>query len=308
MLHRFSTKAASRIERGRQWSALTRAELVEFADDREASLRGGDFGKLRLCVVSMGSHRVVQSRRAELTRSALTLKFLFQEYGEATIRQGDIENRIQSGQWCAVRKDLPYEIDAPSHSRQLSITLPSELVPVSGRDARWWQQPRTYLRGAAQVLHASASASVLSADGLSQVNCERLGVQLAQMVEMTLSSGSEELVPDIRAERRRAVLEFIDRHLAEPDLCVAEIAQAFGCSSRTIHKLFEGEVTTAARLIWDRRVERCRDDIVDPAIARRTITEIAHHWGFGDSQHFSRAFKLRFGVTPREYRAAHFLN
>jgi AraC-like DNA-binding protein len=107
---------------------------------------------------------------------------------------------------------------------------------------------------------------------------------------------------DVREGRRRAIFEHIDRNLADPELGIGSIARAFGISSRTIHKLFEGEAQTAARLIWDRRLERCREEMADPAMASRSITEIAHLWGFSDSQHFSRAFKQRFGVTPRDYR------
>jgi len=308
MLHCFTTSAASRGERSRQWCALTRAAHVEFADDREASLRGGDFGLLRLCVVSMGRHRVVQGHTSESPSPAPALKFLFQEQGVATIRQGGLENRVQSGQWCAIRKDIPYEIDAPDHSRQLCITLPCNLVPGPRRGAQWWRQPRSYLRGAAQILHASASASILSGGRLSRANCEQLGAQLAQMVDMTLHCDAQELFPDVREERRRAILEFIDSHLAEPELSVGEVARAFGCSSRTIHKLFEGEPHTVARAIWERRLERCRDDMVDPSIASRSITEIAHLWGFSDSQHFSRAFRARYGISPREYRALHMVH
>lgn len=62
---------------------------------------------------------------------------------------------------------------------------------------------------------------------------------------------------------------------------------------------------TVVRVIWDRRLERCREEIADPAMALRSITEIAHDWAFSDSQHFSRAFKQRFGMTPREYRNLH---
>jgi len=308
MLHRFATNAVNRLERSRQWCALTHADHVEFADDREASLRGGDFGQLRLCLVSMGSHKVAQACTAEASAGVPMLKFLFQEEGNATVRQGGLENRVQAGQWCAIRKDISYEIDAPSHSRQLSLTVPCELVPGPRRGIQWWRQSRSYLRGAAQILHASSSASVLSGGGLSQRNCEQLGGQLAQMVEMTLGSDSQDSFPDLREERRRAVLEFIDSRLAEPDLGVGQIAHEFGCSSRTIHKLFEGEAHTVGRAIWERRLGRCRHDMIDPSLASRSITEIAHHWGFSDSQHFSRAFKSRFGITPREYRTLYILN
>lgn len=302
-MHRFSTRTSSRRERSNQWCAFTSEEHIEFADDRQASVRGGDFGPLRLSLISMGRHHVVQRRSLE--GSSPAMKFLFQEQGTATIRQGQFTNPIQTGQWCAIRQDIPYEIDAPDQSRQLCITLPCELLSSPGRGAQWWRQPRSFLRGTAQILHASASASILSVGSLSKSACEQLGPQLAAMIGMTICTAEQEPVPDPREQRREAVLEYIDSHLAEPDLGIRDIAHAFDCSPRTIHKLFEGQRHTVSRVIWERRIDRCRSDMIDPSIRKRSITEIAHHWGFSDSQHFSRSFKARFGISPRQYRALH---
>jgi AraC-like DNA-binding protein len=309
MIQNFTTKAANRLERSRQWCSLTKAERIEFEDDREASIRGGQFGHLRLFLVSMGSHRVVQSHAARNAPAEPTLKFLFQEDGSALVRQGGREHLIQAGQWCALRKDIHFEMDAPAHSRQLCITLPCGVVPNPGRGIDWWRKPRNFLRGPAQILHASATATVLAGGMLSEDDCELLGLQLAQMIDMTLRTEDNcPVLRDLREERRRAILEYIDRNLADPELGVTGIARAFDCSSRTIHKLFEGEAHTVGRAIWERRLERCRDELIDPAIARSSITEIAHLWGFSDSQHFSRAFRHRFGMTPREYRSLHMLH
>lgn len=301
MLQTFTTKAATRGERSRQWCARTQAHHVEFNDDREASMRGGDFGPLRLCIVSMGQHRVVQSAETA-QRTAPALKVLFQEEGAATVRQADLAHRLEAGQWCALRKDLPFELEAPDHARQLAITVPCELLPDLSRDIGWWRTARTALRGPAQVLHACAAASIMTAKHLEPAQRVLLGRQLTDLLRMTIEASDDGPAPDIRDERRRAILSFIDRHLDDPELGVARIARAFGISTRSVHKLFEGEAHTVARAIWDRRLERCRDEMVDPSLASRSITEIAHLWGFSDSQHFSRAFKQRFGVAPRLYR------
>jgi AraC family transcriptional regulator, positive regulator of tynA and feaB len=301
-LHIFATKAANRLERSRQWRALTRADQVVFEDDREASLRGGDFGALRLCIVSMGRHRIAQSRTPDQPALGPTLKFLFQEEGSAAIGQGGRAHLIQAGQWCAIRKDLAFALEAPEHSRQLAITIPCALMPDLARGIDLWCQPRNFLRGPAFILHATASAMIMAGGSLSEREREHLGRQLVALAEMTMLADELGPAPDLREVRRRAILDYIDRHLADPVLGVADIARAFGFSSRTVHKLFEGETQTVARAIWDRRLDRCRDDMADPAMASRSITEIAHLWGFSDSQHFSRAFKLRFGLTPRAYR------
>nr|WP_291557272.1 helix-turn-helix domain-containing protein [Comamonas sp. SCN 65-56] len=41
----------------------------------------------------------------------------------------------------------------------------------------------------------------------------------------------------------------------------------------------------------------------DPRASARSVSEIAFAWGFNDAAHFSRAFKNRFGCSPRDMRA-----
>lgn len=299
----FATRASSRLERSRQWSALTHAEQVEIDDDRESSMRGLDLGELRLCLVSMGKHCIGQRSARQGSAAAPVLKFIFQEEGAARIRQpwGAVE--LRAGQWCSIRKDEPYAIEAPGNSRQLALALPCRHLQDPRKALEPWREARSFRRGAGHILHAAASASLVPAGRLAEADNRLLGASLIGLLEIALRAEQAPEVGDIRVERRHAARDFIERHLADPDLDVASIACALGCSSRTIHKLFEGEKLTVAREIWDRRLERCRLELVDPAMARRSITEIAHDWGFSDSQHFSRAFKHRFGSTPREYRA-----
>jgi AraC-like DNA-binding protein len=49
-----------------------------------------------------------------------------------------------------------------------------------------------------------------------------------------------------------------------------------------------------------RRVAVARDRLSGP----KTISRIAHEFGFADQSHFTRLFLRVFGLTPGEYRAA----
>jgi len=303
MLQTFTTRARSRIERSREWQAATRAEHVQFEDDRQASFRSAAFGPLVLCIVSTGRYRWAQSGGSERPPAGPSLEFLFQEEGRAIINQGGHGHALEAGQWCALRRDVAFAIDAPVQSRQLAISLPCAMLPAPHKSVAWWRRPRSFLRGPAQILHASASASIMTGNSLCEADREQIGRQLAALIEMAIRADDTAPVIDPREGRRRAILDYVDRNLADPDLGIAGIVRAFGFSSRTIHKLFEGEAQTVSRLIWNRRLERCREDMADPLMAARSITEIAHLWGFSDSQHFSRTFKQSFGMTPRQYRA-----
>ena len=96
---------------------------------------------------------------------------------------------------------------------------------------------------------------------------------------------------------------FIEDHLAEPTLGPAAIAEAAGISVRHLHRLFSARGRRVAEWIRERRLERCRADFSDRRFSEKNITEIAFSWGFSDSAHFSRCFKERFGISPREFRS-----
>lgn len=100
-----------------------------------------------------------------------------------------------------------------------------------------------------------------------------------------------------------SILEYIDSHLHRPGLTVTEIAAAHFVSPRKLHVLFEAHETTAAAWIRSRRLENCKRDLGDSALAGLKISDVAARWGYTDAALFSRQFTHRFGVTPRAYRA-----
>lgn len=97
------------------------------------------------------------------------------------------------------------------------------------------------------------------------------------------------------------VKQYIIQNLHDPDLTPTRIAQAHNISSRYLHMLFEGEGVTVGHWIRERRLERCKDDIFQSLVSRQSISDIAYRWGFSDQSHFSRAFKMHTGLSPRAY-------
>jgi len=104
-------------------------------------------------------------------------------------------------------------------------------------------------------------------------------------------------------EHRERIQQFIDMHLAEAGMGPAEIASAVGISVRHLHRLFAVTGNSVGDYIRARRLEECRNDLANPRLRDKTITEIAFSWGFSDSAHFSRSFAKQYGVSPRNFRA-----
>ena len=97
------------------------------------------------------------------------------------------------------------------------------------------------------------------------------------------------VVPRAPDALRTLVRGHIDEHLGDPALDPESIAAAHFISRRQLDRLFADGERTVAETIRDRRLERCRRDLEDPARAGDSVLDIATRWGFVSPAHFSRA-------------------
>ncbi|MGA8113124.1 MAG: helix-turn-helix domain-containing protein [Actinocatenispora sp.] len=106
--------------------------------------------------------------------------------------------------------------------------------------------------------------------------------------------------------RQRALLRqvraFIAEHLADSDLTPPIIAAAHHISVRYLHRLFQADGEKVADWIRRHRLERCRQDLTDPALGQRPGFAVALRWGFTDAAHFTRLFRATYGLPPAAYR------
>ncbi|WP_092149615.1 acetamidase/formamidase family protein [Bradyrhizobium sp. NFR13] len=105
-----------------------------------------------------------------------------------------------------------------------------------------------------------------------------------------------------KAATLHRLCQTIERRLDDADLTPAKVAQAEGISERYLQKLFEGTGSSFTHYLRERRLQRTWADLSNPSEAHHSISEIAFRAGFNDSAHFSRTFRHRFGLSPREFR------
>ncbi|MDQ8021460.1 MAG: acetamidase/formamidase family protein [Moraxellaceae bacterium] len=117
----------------------------------------------------------------------------------------------------------------------------------------------------------------------------------------------EDTNPDttsVQLAHLRRVCRTLESRLGDAELQIDEIARLEGLSTRYIQKLFKAGATSFTEYLKSRRLERCRLDLGNPALAHFSISELCYRWGFSDAANFSRAFSARFGQSPKAYRAA----
>ena len=108
--------------------------------------------------------------------------------------------------------------------------------------------------------------------------------------------------PRTRAQLLLRAQSYIEATLGDPKLGPDAVARACSISTRYLHRVFESEGLTVCAWIRTARLERCRRDLLDPALADQPIATIAGRWGLPSAPHFSHLFRQVYGCSPREFR------
>ncbi|KZD22159.1 acetamidase/formamidase family protein [Tardiphaga robiniae] len=182
----------------------------------------------------------------------------------------------------------------PLHSRRASAPAIADVQIVGPGGfgdvfARMMEQ-------AARNLETLSDAEWLA---IAQSLADLLPTFTRQLAEPTadLNSGTA-----TKAATLHRLCQTIERRLDDADLTPAKVAQAEGISERYLQKLFEGTGSSFTHYLRERRLQRTWADLSNPSEAHHSISEIAFRAGFNDSAHFSRTFRHRFGLSPREFR------
>jgi AraC-like DNA-binding protein len=93
----------------------------------------------------------------------------------------------------------------------------------------------------------------------------------------------------------------IIRLLGEQRLSVERIAEEMGVSLNQLNRIMKTDGLSPMRFVWQMRLERASRLLSSPAQGRVSIKEVAYRCGFSSEAHFSRAFRNRYGMTPREF-------
>ena len=155
-----------------------------------------------------------------------------------------------------------------------------------------------------EALFSSAVAHLLGAAGAPEtVDPHGAAHYLVGLAELVLRSALHADLhrADTAAARHREAIDYVNRHLADPDLSAERIADELFISRRRLYQLFDDGDGISGR-IRRMRIERAKQLLADPTRTSYGIGELARQCGFVNSAHFSRTFRKIVGQTPREFR------
>lgn len=236
------------------------------------------------------------------------LALLIQKEGECAIHHHDRETLLGPGTFCVFPADSPVEIEMRGVYRQFSLRFQAGLL--AERFPSWERRAFSPIRcdsGAGGIFlglvramrqHGESSNSQCCVEAF-QAMLGLLATALGEQAGDALQAPTTRLASYHKARIRSFVLE----NLASPELDISRIAEKVGLSPRYLHRLFVDEPVQLMQWIWSERLERCLKALACQEGSGRSVSAIAYSWGFNDASHFSRAFRKRFGVSPRDIKS-----
>lgn len=265
-------------------------------------------GAVQLTDLAATGHAVHRTARHIAVHDPEVFKLSLQLRGSTVISQQDRVAHLRPGDMTLYESSRPYSVRGVAPFEMAIFVFPRNLFRLSLR--RMEQRTATRIAGdsgLADVIGPFLRALTDRASrGELPARCDEIGEGVVDLVSALYARGLDSEPPVARTERAsqlQAIKAFIAEHLRDDDLSPDVVARAHYISKRHLYKLFEAEDVGVSEFIRHERLERCRHDLRDPALAHESLSRIAADWGFTRAEHFSRLFRSAYGCSPSEYRA-----
>lgn len=246
-------------------------------------------------------------RNRQLVRRSGLDQYMIQLFMEGALHgeTGKARFSVQAGDVCVFDLGHPLEsvtsggatlsllVDRDYFERQITgRALHCRVLPAHAPTTRLLRDVLIGLCREAPMLTTESLETVQSA------TLEWLGVALADSGEVpSLPS------PVLGSVLHDRVLDYIDRHLEDPNLNARLLCERFHVSRAHLYRAF-AEYGGIATVIRERRLDKAQAMLQDPRYRSLGVASIAARCGFRAASPFIVAFKRRFDMPPSAMRKA----
>jgi AraC-like DNA-binding protein len=223
--------------------------------------------------------------------------------GSIVVSQNRRVCELRVGDMCLIDERLPFHLEGHERNEIAFLRMPRRAV----LSRHPYLEHRT-----AGLLESEDTGAILlrntllhTLEAAPDLREEQRGSVLSAIVHLLGAATAPQSVHlDDVSWRVRSALAYIEMNLAEGSLTADRVARAQGVSRRRLDQILRSALGVSVTAhIWNRRLEQAAADLIDPRCHGQTVSQIAFASGFEDAAHFSRAFRARFGHTPRDWRA-----
>jgi AraC-like DNA-binding protein len=276
---------------------------IEVPDEKyfAANWRRQAVGPLQLITLEATPQRVVHLGEETSSHEPI-FQLCYCKQSPIVTRVGANRFLVDAGEFVLVDNAQSYEMRMESTNISLDLIIPGSWLEC------WLPEPLQYVArahsastkwGAPFGVFLSTLAGDLHSASLPRtLLAEQVGALLALAVGCQPATGSKH-----KATLVRRLLQLIKERYDDPGLHPGEVARALGISKRYLHALLADSGTTFVGALSAIRLDRASELLSDRRFGQLQIGEISLQCGYLDPSYFARAFRRRFGVGPREWRA-----
>ncbi|TAJ38635.1 MAG: helix-turn-helix domain-containing protein [Reyranella sp.] len=213
-------------------------------------------------------------------------------------------HRVNLGDLYLVDYAKPSEVRRGAHCT-VGLTMSRRLArDVLGDDIAPRAGMKFQASGLARVLCRHLQATFDEAGKMAVAERAAAAKAAKDMVLALLQATHEGMADPERFARgfHQAALALIDHECGDPNLAPERIAIALGCSRASLYRAFAKRDESVSAAIWQARLDRAWRMLRSPEGIGLLISEVAALSGFREMPTFTRMFKRRYGMTPRDAR------
>lgn len=310
-----STASVAAPQRVAFWTDLVCDTFVQLecdaphgADAIDGELVSDRLATLELTRVTATAQRVRRTPAKIARASEDYFLVSIQTAGRGVVSQDGRDALLAPGDFALYDSTRPYTLTFDGQFQQIVLMLPGPTLRTALRDTERLTATRVSgERGAGHLMINMIGTLAADIGTLAPESATAVADSVAQILIAGLSAlpaARRPAVSQLTAYHREQVKALVQQRLRDPEFGVAQIAAALRLSPSTVHRAWGGEACSLSDWIWAQRLDAARRDLCDPALAARGVGAIAYACGFNDAAHFSRAFRARFGCSPRDLRRA----
>lgn len=294
------------------WHDVVCRNLVDLeyslvGDRFDAAFHAMPVADLHLCRIQASPHRAERNNTGISRSTSATLVFNFVLSGSLVAEQDGRAAQLRVGDGALCDADRPYKLHSNETFDLACLRVPRQvIVSRVGHPQRFSAFNFSERSELAPMVFAYLSRLVERAPELGDNAGLKVSQNFMELLVSMVAEFAESNRPSLTEYRGLALMRVkatIERSIADASATPATIAAELSLSQRYINQLLENEGTSLSRYLWSRRLERCAEQLRSSALRGRGISQIAMENGFNDLSHFSKAFRNRFGASPRDYRS-----
>jgi AraC-like DNA-binding protein len=269
-------------------------------DGVQASLRHDDLDLLRVNHISATAHSVQRSRFDIAYDSRASVFMCLMLKGNGYSYQGNACSNHRPGDLIMYDTMKPYGHGFPANMEMIVVDIPRNIAnEIIGKRSI---DDLIKIDSHVQFGKSSNEAifKLLQKTPSSTSEMHSICNQVIHHTEVLFNSSYTKSSQKSGSILYNECKAYIDTNLTDTELSIDNLCNELHTSPRQLARAFARSEQTVSRYIWDSRLEKSREDILNSI--NMNITEIAFKWGFNHSTHFSSAYKKYYGESPSNTR------